>query len=51
MGEGTEHCVAPFLKCLVMEGLPLYSVFACRGRKNLQVIFLSWGACIVLRIF
>ena len=43
MGESTETCATPFVKSLVVEGLPFYSVYACLPQRKLASYFWKLG--------
>ena len=51
VGESAEACGTLFVKCLVVEGLLLYSVYACLPVKNLESFLLKLVCMFVLRIF
>ena len=51
VGESTEPCGTPFVKCLVVEGFPLNSVNACLPERKFASHFLKLGCMLVLRIF
>ena len=40
VGERTEPWGTPFLKCRVVDGLPLYVVYACLPERKLASHFL-----------
>ena len=46
-----ELCGTPFLKCFVVEDLPLRSVYACVPDRKLACHFLESGCLSNLRIF
>ena len=46
-----EPCRTPFVKCLVVEGLSLYSVYACLPERKLTSYFLKLRYMSVLMIF
>ena len=51
MEENTQPCGTPFVKCLVVEDLSFYSVYACLPERKLGSYFWKLGCMLVLRIF
>ena len=39
MDERTEPCETLFVECLVVEDLPLFSVYACLPERKLASLF------------
>ena len=51
VGERTEPSGTPFLKCPAVEGLSLYSVYACLPKRKLASLFLKLECMLELMIF
>ena len=50
-GWEIEPCGTPFVQCLVVEGLPLCSVYACLPKRTLASHFFKLGCMLALKIF
>ena len=51
MGESTEPCGTPFVKCLVGDSLPLYSVYASLPERQIGKPFLEIRVHVIVEDF